>query len=192
MSIKKSILLVIALASFTMAGTAVKPVVKAAPVTATPVATSIDTTKKIDTVAAVVPVVNIADTTKKLDTSKVVPAVVTPAVVTPAVVTPSVDTTKHKDSVAAVVATPVVVADTTAKTADTTEVLQAKTPAPVPQTQPAPAVKPAPKQPAPEPSFKAAVGDGGNESVIENPWEFVIVTAAFFATVLVIMFTGDK
>jgi len=187
MSIKKSILLVIALASFTMAGTAVKPVVKAAPVTATPVATSIDTTKKIDTVAAVVPVVNIADTTKKLDTSKVVPAVVTPAVVTP-----SVDTTKHKDSVAAVVATPVVVADTTAKTADTTEVLQAKTPAPVPQTQPAPAVKPAPKQPAPEPSFKAAVGDGGNESVIENPWEFVIVTAAFFATVLVIMFTGDK
>jgi len=59
-------------------------------------------------------------------------------------------------------------------------------------TSPISTPNPPQKAATPEPSLKTAVGSPGKEPVIENPWEFVLVTAAFLSVVLVIMFTGDK
>ena len=74
------------------------------------------------------------------------------------------------------------------------EVLESK---PAVAAQPAPpAAQPAtaPQQaPAQKPvSLNTANGDSGKESVVENPWEFILVSAAFIGVVLVIMFTGDN
>ena len=37
----------------------------------------------------------------------------------------------------------------------------------------------------------AEASSSAKSSIMENPWEFLIVSAAFIASVLVIIFTGD-
>lgn len=37
----------------------------------------------------------------------------------------------------------------------------------------------------------ADASSSAKSSIMENPWEFLIVSAAFIASVLVIIFTGD-
>ena len=132
--------------------------------------------------------------------AKAVPAKATTAVVTPAAQPVKVDTAKATvvapvaDTTKAVVAP---VADTTkavvAPVADTTkteEVLEAKAPvAPADTTAKVTEVKkeeaPVAETAAPAPESKTA-----GQTVMENPLEFIIVTAAFVASVLVIVFTG--
>jgi hypothetical protein len=106
------------------------------------------------------------------------------------------------EAVVAPVATPApeTVVVPTPDTTASTEVLEAK-PAPAAVVVATPAPAPAPAQKVAEPvkkpessseSMPMASGDTGKESLVENPWEFVLVTACFAATVLLIMFTGEK
>lgn len=168
MILHKTLLLAVLLStmSFATDATPVAAPVQTAAAVAAPVA-QVDTAKAaVDTTKAAIAAPVVADTTT------VVTAPVTITDTTKAVgdtikviVVPATDTTKTEEVLEAKI--PVAPADTTTKVSEVK-----KEEAPVEGNAPAPESKTA------------------GQTVMENPLEFIIVTAAFVASVLVIVFTG--